>query len=430
MKEALWSVPVRDADPPPGCVRSARVTATIVEARSRVAALTPAAEAALLALVALVVYWITGPSAGGDMWPPLAEAFLSGQLHLADDRPWLELVPRAAGGQYVPLPPVPALTLVPVALVTGPGTAFGELDGNVYASIVGALNVALAYWLLLGWGVSATPRRWLTVGFAFTTHWWVAGMAGPHHYAEICAVAFSLASLNLAVRGRAPLAGGLMLGLAAGCRLPAGLALPVVALLYARAADGVTLRIDRRQLLVLAGVALVAVPVASYNVARFGSPLDFGYAHIPSGATGLITDEPWFRDGLMSLSYIPRHLKVIFLDTFSLVDEAPFLRPSWSGASLVVTAPFLFGAVLARGRMVPWLWVGVALVMLPDLMWGSWGFAQFGYRRILDAMPLLLLLLGVAFQSRIGWGWRLAVGFGVVVHAYGIWAINVLGFVA
>ena len=57
----------------------------------------PALEAGLLSILALVVYWITGPSASGDMWPPLAEAFLSGRLHLAEDRPWLELVPRAAG---------------------------------------------------------------------------------------------------------------------------------------------------------------------------------------------------------------------------------------------------------------------------------------------------------------------------------------------
>src|SRR5688500_13982552 len=57
-------------------------------------------EATLFTLVALAVYWITGPPADGDMWPPLAEAFVSGQLHLDQDRPWLELVPRPEGGQY------------------------------------------------------------------------------------------------------------------------------------------------------------------------------------------------------------------------------------------------------------------------------------------------------------------------------------------
>lgn len=397
--------------------------------RPRGAVLSPLAEAALFSVLALAVYWVTGPPASGDMWPPLAEAFLSGQLHLPEDRPWLELVPRPGGGQFVPLPPVPALTLIPIALVTGPGAIWGELDGNAYASIVGAINVGLAYWLLLGWGVAPDPRRWLTIGFAFTTHWWVAGMAGPHHYAEICAVMFGLAALNLAVRGRAPLAAGLLVGLAAGSRLPAGLALPAVAAIYARLPGG-GWRIGRSQLLLIAGVAVPALLLAAYNVARFGSPIDFGYAHIPSGDEGLlITDEPWFSDGLLSLSYIPRHLKVIFLDGFQIVGEAPFFRPSLSGASLVLTAPFLFLALLARGRLVAWLWLGVLLVMLPDLMWGSWGFAQFGYRRILDAMPLLILLLGVAYRHQADWLLRVTVIIGVVVHAYGIWVINVLEFV-
>jgi hypothetical protein len=395
--------------------------------RVRRVALSPAGEASLLSLIALVVYWVTGPAVHGDMWPPLAEAFLSGQLHLAQDRPWLELVPRPGGGQYVPLPPVPGLTLVPVALLTGPGTPWGELAGNVYASIVGAANVGLAYWLLLGWGVAPEPRRWLTVGFAFTTHWWVAGMAGPHHYAEICAVLFALGALNLAVRGRTPFGAGLLLGLAAGSRLPVGLALPALAAIYARAA-GAGWRFERRHLWLVVGVALPSLGLAAYNLARFGSPIDFGYVHIPSGESGLITDEPWFGEGLMSISYIPRHLKVIFLDGFQIVAEAPYLKPSLSGASLVLTAPFLFLSLLARGRIVPWLWLGVLLVMLPDLLWGSWGFAQFGYRRILDALPLLLLPLGLAYRERSDWLLRLTVGFGIVVHAYGIWAINVVDF--
>jgi hypothetical protein len=406
----------------------AAATLEMIAARLRPIRLSPLLEAGLLGGVALLVYWVTGPAASGDMWPPLAEAFLSGQLHLSQDRPWLELVPRAGGGQFVPLPPVPALTLVPAALVTGPGTPWGELDGNAYASLVGAVNVVLAYWLLLGWGVAPDPRRWLTIAFAFTTHWWVAGMAGPHHYAEICAVMFGLAALNLAVRGRAPLAAGLLLGLAAGSRLPAGLALPAFGALYA-SRSGASWRIGRPQVMLLLGIAVPSILLALYNVARFGSPIDFGYAHIPSGESGLITDEPWFRDGLMSVSYIPRHLKVIFLDGMAIVSEAPFLKPNLSGTSLVLTAPFLFLAVLARGRLVPWLWTGVLLVMLPDLLWGTWGFAQFGYRRILDAVPLLLLLVGMAYRERSDWLLRVTVVIGIGVHAYGIWVINVLGFV-
>ena len=114
--------------------------ATRLGERARGVALTPAWEAVVLGFAALILYWITGPRADGDVWPPLAEAFLSGRLYLPVDRPWLELVPRPDGGQYVPLPPVPALTLIPLALVTGPETPIGELAGNTYASVVGAVS--------------------------------------------------------------------------------------------------------------------------------------------------------------------------------------------------------------------------------------------------------------------------------------------------
>jgi hypothetical protein len=314
---------------------------------------------------------------------------------------------------------MPAVLIAPLVAVAG------DIDGNTYSSVIGAVNVGLAYWLLLGWGTASWPRRWLTIGFAGTTHWWAAGVAGPHLFAQTCGVFFTLLSLNLAVRRRWPLAAGLMLGFAAASRLPMGLALPAILGLF-----GGGWRPHRTWVRVLAGLALPALAVAWYNVARFGSPFDFGYARIPSGEDRLVTDEPWFKDGILSPSYIPRHLKAMFLEGFQVVGEAPFLRPSWTGASLVLTAPFLFWSVLARGRWVGLLWMSVALVMLPNVLHGSWGFAQFGYRFILDAVPLLLLLLGTAFRDRMDWIVIGTIVFGIAVHAYGMWTIWVLNFVS
>ena len=383
----------------------------------------PGAIAVVLSVVGLIVYWFTGPPAAGGMFEPLANAFLHGRLYLVDDRPWLELVPRVGGGQYVPLPPAPALLLMPIEAIRQ-FLGVAELPNNIPASVVGGANIGLVYLLLTGWDVAPRPRLWLTIGFAFTTHWWVAGMAGPHHFAETTATFFILIALNVAVRRRFPVWAGLALGLAAGSRLPLGLSLPVFAAFYASG-----WRPRREHVQLLAGLALPVALMAAYNVARFGSPIDFGYAHIPSGETGLITDEPWFREGLMSISYIPRHLTVMFLDTFHFVSQAPFLKPSWSGAALWLTTPFLFWAVAARGGMVPVLWLAIGLVILPDLLWGSWGFAQFGYRRILDVVPFLLLLLGITFRERIN-RWAIAtIVAGIVVHAYGIFVINVLRFV-
>ncbi|MGZ6372430.1 MAG: hypothetical protein ACXWL8_03460, partial [Candidatus Limnocylindria bacterium] len=370
-----------------------------------------------LALFALVVYWFTGPpGAGGDQFVPLADAFLHGRLSIPVDRPWMELVPvpGGSGAQYSPFPPVPAITLMPVIALLGLFPGLGELSGNVMAAVIGAANVALAWYLLAAIGVALRPRLVIAIGFAFTTHWWVAGMAGTHHYAEVVATFFLLLALNLAVRHRLPALAGLTLGLAAGSRLPTGLALP---LLLAFFAD--RWRPTRAHLELLLGLAVPALLFAAYNVARFGSPFDTGYVHIPSGDAGLlVTDEPWFSHGLVSPLYIPRHLYAIFIQGPVLVDGFPYLKPSITGLSLTLSAPFLFWAVRARGPLVAITWASVVLVMLPDVMHGSWGFAQFGYRFILDAVPLLLLLLGWAYRERASWSLVLAVAVGVAVHTW------------
>jgi hypothetical protein len=388
----------------------------------------------VLTLLALVGYWLTGPTeAGSDSFVPLAQAFLDGRLSIPVDRPWLELVPAPDGGQYSPFPPVPAVVLMPLVGVAGL-VGVAEPASNAYCAIAGALNVALAFWLLGRIGVSFVPRQLLTAGFAFTTHWWVAGMAGTHLWAQTLGVTFTLVALHLAISRRWPLAAGLAIGLAAGSRLPMGLALPLLLALYAAPALG-RWRPTRDHLALLAGVAVPALLIAGYNLARFGSPLDFGYARIPSGEFGLVTDEPWFRHGLLSPLYVPRHLYAMLLQSFEWVDVAPFLRPSITGLSLTLSAPFLFFAARAwsvrqRQPLVPVALLSVPLILLPDVLHGSWGFAQFGYRFVLDAVPVLLLLLGWAYRDRVT-PWLVAtVAVGIGVHAYGIYVINVLEFVS
>ncbi|HET6379891.1 MAG TPA: hypothetical protein VFH63_02490 [candidate division Zixibacteria bacterium] len=385
---------------------------------------------AVLTALAFAVYWFTGPQgAGGDSYVPLADAFIHGRLSIPVDRPWLELIPAPDGGQYSPFPPVPAVLLTPVVALMGDREWNTELPSNIPCSALGAASVALAYWLLARMGVAFRPRQVLTVAFGFTTLWWAAGSAGTHLYAQVTGVFFTMLALHVAIGRTQPALAGLLLGLAAGSRLPMGLALPLFLALYA---DG--WRPNRTHLALAFGIAIVALPIASYNVARFGSPFDFGYARIPSGEDGVVTDEPWFRHGLLSPLYIPRHLYAIFLQSFNWSDAFPFLLPSFTGLSLTLSAPWTFFAarawsVRARQPLVPIALLSVALVMLPNVMHGSWGFAQFGYRFALDAMPLLLLLVGWTYRERVTVGLLAAVALGVTVHAYGIYAIYVLEFV-
>jgi hypothetical protein len=59
------------------------------------------------------------------------------------------------------------------------------------------------------------------------------------------------------------------------------------------------------------------------------------------------------------------------------------------------------------------------LVLVPDLLHGNPGWAQFGYRFILDALPILWLVVGLGLRAGIGRAALAAIGVGVAVNVYG-----------
>lgn len=383
---------------------------------------------AVAAASALLYYITVSERVTLDSFLPLADGFLHGRLYIDQPMPWLELVPRADGGWYSPFPPMPAIVLMPFVALFGPG-----FDQGVASALFGGANVALVWSLLRRSGVAFVPANWLTAAFAVgSVHWWAAGTGTVWLLAQVVAVFFSLLALHLAIRRRWPLLAGLFLGCAAASRLPVGLTLPLYLALYLRLPFPPTLRRLapaglRSGLSLLAGVAVPALLVAAYNLARFGSPFEFGYELIPG-----VLDEPWYAQGLLSIDYIPRHLHVIFMRGFDLVDAFPWFRPNWSGASLLLTLPILLWLVKARSRtpLIAYGWIAIVLAMIPDVLHGAPGFAQFGYRFILDVLPIMLLMLGWVFRDRISVEARAAILIGIVVNAYGVWAVTVADFVS
>ena len=363
-----------------------------------------------------------------DSFVPLAHGFVQGRLYIDEPMPWLELVPRPEGGFYSPFPPMPAVVLLPFLVLIGP-----VFDQGIATALFGGANVALLWLLLQRAGVASTPAGWLTAAFAIgSVHWWAAGTGTVWLHAQVVAIFFALLALHLAVRRRWPFVAGLLLGCAAASRLPMGSRCRSTwrcswAWRFPRGCDGRPARSSAPVRLVLAGLAIPAALVAAYNLARFGSPFEFGYGMIPG-----VLDEPWYAQGILSVDYIPRHLHLIFMRGFDYVDAFPWFRPNWSGASLVLTLPILLWLVKARSStpLIAYGWVAVGLGLIPDLLHGAPGFAQFGYRFILDVLPIMLLMLGWVFRDRISVEARIAIAIGIVVNAYGVWAVTVAGFVS
>jgi hypothetical protein len=181
-------------------------------------------------------------------------------------------------------------------------------------------------------------------------------------------------------------------------------------------------------------VVLGGVPFAllylGYDVVRWGSVFDLGYAQLTQG-------DVFFTRGLFSPLYLPRHIAAIFLEPPDVVDGTPFfLRPRGIGMSLFLTTPaflWLFAGFRGLRRDIAVVAVALAalLALVPDIFHGTVGFQQFGYRFSIDAQPFLVALAllgdvhrGGVWRSRPSWVFVAVVVVSVVINLYATIAIT------
>lgn len=141
----------------------------------------------------------------------------------------------------------------------------------------------------------------------------------------------------------------------------------------------------------IAGGVPFAIVYVGYNLMRWGTPFDDGYARLTEG-------DVFFSHGLFSPLYLLRQLQAIFLEPPDLIPNTPFfLRPRFIGMSLFLTTPAFVWIFIAlrevrRDVLVAATAVAALLALLPDLFHGTVGFQQFGYRFSIDAQPFLVAL--------------------------------------
>lgn len=371
-----------------------------------------------------------------DYFSRLAEAFLHGQYWIArGDATWLnELIPMAGGADrwLVPYPPMPAVLAIPFVAVFG-----REFPAQVYSAIYAGLAVGVVYLVLgaLNIGLRVRDRLALTVVFTLGTCFWYIAISGSAWYfAHVTAVLlFSLALLAALRRWPAWIA-GLLLGLAALCRLPVGLGLPFVlaAQLGLPGVRGLLamdkVRLVRTVVVFGLGLALPAAIYVWFNELRWGTLTDQAYVLIP----GVLEDPIYEKHGILSVWYIPRNVFAILFRSWNYVDDPPYLQPSWWGLGIFLTTPLFLWLAKARWRdpMVYWSAISIAIVSIPILTHGNVGITQFGYRFSLDFQVLLFVILATVV-ARMRWTrlMQVAAVLSVAFCWYAIWAISI-GFVA
>ena len=332
-----------------------------------------------------------------DYYGRLAQAMLDGRWYLLEAPPWLnELLECGDGRWCVAYPPLPALLTVPFA-----GFLSSALAQVIVSRLAGGVSAGILYLALRAFGAPRAVAVCGTLLSAVGTTLFFSSVDGRAWYdAHAVAMPFLCAALLFAARGDAPWLLGAAIGLATLSRVPIVAATPALALLLARRANLSFVR-------ALGGVALGGLPFAliyvGYDLLRWGTPLDAGYARLAEG-------DVFFSQGLFSWWYLPRHVYAIFIQPPEFVDGPFFLRPYFIGMALFFTTPallWLFSGLrhVRRDPAIALAGAAAALALLPDVLHGTVGFQQFGYRFSLDAQPFLVAL-ALAGDARTADGWR------------------------
>ncbi|EKE06358.1 MAG: hypothetical protein ACD_19C00016G0031 [uncultured bacterium] len=371
-------------------------------------------------IVTLVVYFITSPGKTPfDYFTRLADSFIDEKYYLNDNPPWLsELVPAGENKYFVVYPPMPALVLIPFRYLLG-----NSFEQRYLTFLLGAGIVVLT--MAISWIFKKNKGQLIFMGLltAFGNIIWFLSSVGSSWYlGQISAAFFITAAIYESLKRKRPLLVGIFIGAAFLSRLHTILSLPLFIYLF----------FDKKGWFQnYFKIALGIIPFLGfnfyYNFIRFGTVFDKAYLLIP----GLL-DEPWFRNGLFNIKYIPNGLRAMFLLSPRYSNTFPYLTPSWRGLSILFTSPILIFTLFngLKDKINLFTWISILPIAIVVLSHGTTGFAQFGYRFAVDFYPLLFLLLINYFSihkiNKFHW---LLLAVGIIVNLWGVICINKLGLV-
>ena len=351
-----------------------------------------------------------------DRMMVLAERILQGRL---DDPTFAHTVDSVAlnGRYYVavgPLQVVPYLAFVPL----GP---FHGLARYVVSLIPGLVAAWLALPLARAYGLRDGTAYWVAAFTAFGTLLFYVAVFGDMYYLAHAEsfLALELFLLEWAGRRRPAVLGVLLAAsfLARPTTILAGIPFGL-ALLWQRREGWA-----RAAFAFVAPLGLAIVAFGLYNAARFGSPMESGYALSLLFNAALIDRR---SHGVFSISQVPENVRLAILALPRLRPSLPFVVPDGYGMSMLLVSPGLLVAVRAgfRPPAQRLMWAASALIAVPVLLYYGGGYVQYGFRYSLDFTPFLVVLVALAARRHLGWLERslfiasaASVTFGVLWHA-------------
>lgn len=344
----------------------------------------------------------------------LADAILHGRLYLLSNPPWLNELIKIGKHFYVPYSPMPAVFLIPfVALF---GTTFLQ---PILSILIGALNVSLCFIVIKKYFNSEGIALLTSILYGFgTIQWYHAEVGSSWYISQIIAMFLIWIMLLESVSKRRLFLIGLFIGFAFLSRIPTIFAL-IFPLIFLKS----DFRLSKSLLLYFVGISIGVVLYGLYNFFSFGSFLNSGYWLIPN-----VLNEPWYRYGIISIKYIPIHFIEIFTSLPKFSTSPPFIIPSIYVMAIWFTIPALFLILRAnyRNLLEKAALLSAVLILLLNLMHGSNGFSQFGYRFIMDSIPFLLILIASGIRNSSRFLTWILVTLSIIVNLWGVVMLSFL----
>lgn len=376
----------------------------------------------IIFILFFAIYLLSSPGKTPyDYFTRLSDAFLHGRYYLTENPPWLsELIPDSPGKYFVIQPPMPAILAMPFRLLLKE-----NFQQQFLAHILGAFTVMLmmilSHRIKKDWKLGIWSGMLIGLG---SIVWYLSATGSVWYLGQVTSLFFLTAALVESFGKRRPVLVGIFIGAAFLSRLHTILSLPLFIFL---------LEVNRKNIfkkLLFLGLGMAPFFLFNfyYNYIRFGTIFDKGYFLVPG-----ILSEPWFSKGMLSIAYIPEHLRILFLGLPKILSHFPYLEPSWYGLSILLTTPAFIFALKPpfKESLVKMLWLSILLIFTLVALRGGTGWTQFGYRYAVDFYPFLTLLTikGVN-KTGLKWCHWLLLIFGVVVNLWGVIWINKFGWVS
>ena len=367
-----------------------------------------------------------------SFWDLLAGQFLQGKLYL-ENPPYTHDLTMYNGNWYVPMPPLPAVLMMPLAYWIGAE----DISTSYFSMVFSAANGVLVFLILR----NINDRNWIQISqsgilllvalFLFgTPHLWV-GISGRGWYvSQILTLMFLALAIYSALRSWSPWLVGVFIAIAMTARPNSLMTWPFVFAISMHILKENQGKIHLEQafhwsLKTIPPIIIAIIGLLTYNYLRFENILDFGYTTVNAGSDIVYNVQTW---GMFSPHFIPKNLMVMFfkMPWINLNSHWP-IEPSATGMSVFLTTPALI--YLFRRYPRQWwvigAWAAVFFNIILLSLYSNTGAHQFGYRYILDMLVPLIVLLAVGMNKKIPWHFIVLVLVSVVINMYGAdWFMN------